>query len=392
MKKASSFDIGLIWFGAAMSIAEIMTGTYLAPLGIAKGTLAILLGHLIGFFLLFASGVIGGKSKTGSMETSKKGFGKQGGRFFAVLNILQLVGWTGIMIYDGADAAREILPSNKYIWMIIIGAMISLWVILGVKNLGKLNSVVMLALFIMTIIMFVSLCQKGFVSNTAATAMSFGVGVELSVTMPLSWLPLISDYTKEAKKPVRASFVAAIFYCIASAWMYFIGMWAAINTGADLVSTIILKSGLGIAGLFVVILSTTVTTFLDAYSSAESLGAIFSKINKKLVGVVVAVIGTVSAICFPMDNITDFLYVIGSVFAPMIAVLLANHFVVKNDYSKKQLAICNLFIWLVGFIIYRIIINADFIVGCTLPDMLITFVLAVVVGKITKAGHKANRE
>ena len=47
-RKTSVFENGLIWFGAGVSIAEILTGTYLAPLGLWKGIAAILLGHLIG--------------------------------------------------------------------------------------------------------------------------------------------------------------------------------------------------------------------------------------------------------------------------------------------------------------------------------------------------------
>ena len=46
-KRTSVFENGLIWFGAAVSIAEIMTGTYFAPLGLAKGCAAILIGHII---------------------------------------------------------------------------------------------------------------------------------------------------------------------------------------------------------------------------------------------------------------------------------------------------------------------------------------------------------
>ena len=41
-KKTSLFENGLIWFGAGVSIAEILTGTYFAPLGMAKGLAAIL--------------------------------------------------------------------------------------------------------------------------------------------------------------------------------------------------------------------------------------------------------------------------------------------------------------------------------------------------------------
>ena len=62
-KRTSVFENGLIWFGAGVSIAEIITGTYFAPLGFGKGLAAILLGHLIGCVLLFLAGLIGGKAR-----------------------------------------------------------------------------------------------------------------------------------------------------------------------------------------------------------------------------------------------------------------------------------------------------------------------------------------
>ena len=38
VKKTSTFQNGLIWFGAGVSLAEILTGTSFAPLGMAKGS------------------------------------------------------------------------------------------------------------------------------------------------------------------------------------------------------------------------------------------------------------------------------------------------------------------------------------------------------------------
>ena len=52
-KGTSLFENGLIWFGAGVSLAEILTGTYFAPLGMKTGLLAILIGHVIGCILLF---------------------------------------------------------------------------------------------------------------------------------------------------------------------------------------------------------------------------------------------------------------------------------------------------------------------------------------------------
>jgi purine-cytosine permease-like protein len=74
-KYTSVFENGLIWFGAAVSIAEIMTGTYIAPLGFSKGLPAILIGHIIGCIMLFLAGLIGGKVRKSAMETAKMSFG-----------------------------------------------------------------------------------------------------------------------------------------------------------------------------------------------------------------------------------------------------------------------------------------------------------------------------
>ena len=101
-KRTSVFSNGLIWFGAGVSLAEILTGTYFAPLGFGKAMAAILLGHLIGGLMMFAAGMIGAKERKSAMETVKMSFGERGSLLFAILNVLQLVGWTAIMIYDGA--------------------------------------------------------------------------------------------------------------------------------------------------------------------------------------------------------------------------------------------------------------------------------------------------
>ncbi len=391
-KKISLFENGLIWFGAAMSIAEIMTGTYFAPLGFSKGMLAIITGHLIGCTLLFLAGIIGGKTGRSAMDTVKISFGKNGSTLFALLNIIQLIGWTAIMIFDGAVSADSILDIGQPVWCIIIGGLIVLWIAIGIKNLGKLNTVAMSALFVLTIIISIMIFTKGNIRTDFGEAMSFGAAIELSIAMPLSWLPLISDYTKDAEKPVKASAVSAVTYGIISCWMYIIGMSATIFTGESDIAQIILKMGIGIIGLVVVMLSTVTTTFLDAYSTGMSAESIFSKINPKWVGIGTAIIGTICAILFPVNNITDFLYFIGSVFAPMISVQLADFFFIKNDSSAQKFDFTKLTIWVIGFIIYRLLMNVDIPVGNTLPDMIITFLLVIAVNKIrTIISKKADK-
>lgn len=384
MKKTSTFQNGLIWFGAGVSIAEILTGTYFAPLGMGKGILAIVIGHVIGCALFFFAGLIGGRTGLSAMETVKLSFGKKGGLLFALLNVLQLVGWTAIMIYDGALATNGIFETGAWVWCLVIGALILLWILIGITNLGLVNKIAMAALFILTLV----LCKVIFFDGTPGDAsafgeaMSFGAAVELAVAMPLSWLPLVSDYTREAQKPLAATVASTLTYGLVSCWMYVIGMGAAIYTGEGDIALIMVKAGLGVAALVILILSTVTTTFLDAWSAGISSESLSKRLPGKWVAVVVTVIGTAAAILFPMDDITDFLYLIGSVFAPMIAVQLADNFILKRSSFGLAFDWVNLAVWLAGFALYRWLMTVDIPVGSTLPDMLLTMALCAAVRKL----------
>ena len=145
-KKTSVFQNALIWFGAGVSIAEILTGTYFAPLGMARGLAAILVGHIIGCVMLFLAGYIGAKSGRTAMETVKMSFGQKGSMLFSALNVLQLVGWTAIMIYDGALAANGVLATGAWLWCVVIGVLIVVWILIGITDLGLINKIVMTAL------------------------------------------------------------------------------------------------------------------------------------------------------------------------------------------------------------------------------------------------------
>ena len=276
-KRTSLFENGLIWFGAGVSIAEILTGTYFAALGFGRGLAAILVGHVIGCIMLFLAGVIGGKTRKSAMETVKDSFGSHGGQLFAILNVLQLVGWTAIMIYDGALAAGGIFTVGHWVWCLVIGALIIVWILIGITNLGKVNTVAMAALFILTLILFKIIFFDGtVVTSITDETFSFGAAVELAVAMPLSWLPLISDYTREAKEPVKATAVSTVVYGVVSCFMYLVGMGAALFTGESDIAQIMVKAGLGIAGLLIIVFSTVTTTFLDAYSAGISSESIFA--------------------------------------------------------------------------------------------------------------------
>lgn len=390
--KTSVLSNGLIWFGAGVSMSEILTGTYFAPLGIKTGLFAILIGHIIGGILLFLAGYLGAKTRNNAMETVAVSFGRKGNLPFSVLNILQLAGWLAILNYDGALAANGIFSVGAGVWCVVIGVLLLLWVLVGLKRLEKINMVAMTALFLMTLVLcFVIVTRGNFGtlfngSSVNKDVLTFGAAIELSAAMPLSWIPVISDYTSNSTKPVKATVVSTIVYCLVSCWMYLIGMSAAIGMGTSDIAQISLRAGLGVVGLLIILFSTVTTNFLAAHSagvSGEVIGESFSKhINGKYLSILVVLLGTIAAILYPMDNIEDFLYLINSVFAPMIAVMIADFFFNKKRSVTKEWDWTNLIVWLIGLSLYRVLMHVDIVIGYTLPDIVITAVLCVIVHRI----------
>lgn len=381
-EKTSLLGNGLLWLGAAVSIAEILTGTFIAPLGFVKGAIAILLGHLIGCTLMYLAGLIGGKTGRSAMETVKISFGNKGVILFSSLNVLQLVGWTAVMIISGARATVIASPVfgtwGEMIWSIIIGVLIIIWILVGMKNLSKVNVIVVGALFALTVVLS-TVVFKSSSAGTVDGSMSFGAAVELSAAMPLSWLPLISDYVRRAKQPAAATLVSSAAYFIGSCWMYIIGLGASIFAGESDIAKIMLKAGMGFIGIYIIIAATVTTTFLDAFSAGVSLKTIAPKLDEKWVAVTVTIIGTIMAMFTPIEQYENFLYFIGSVFAPMIAILVTDFFILKKDHTKESFNIINLILWATGFVIYRLFLTTDTAIGSTLPVMIAICILSILV-------------
>ncbi|MGN0844334.1 MAG: putative hydroxymethylpyrimidine transporter CytX [Kiritimatiellia bacterium] len=411
----SVFSNGLIWFGAAVSIAEIEVGTQLAS-SAAGGRfgmvlLAMLLGHIVGGFLLFGIGLIGAGMRMNGMDCVKVPFGRIGASFFAGANVLQLIGWTAVMIATGATAAKAMLQTCP-VWAlcVVLGLLVALWIRIGLGNAVKLNTIAMALLFVLSLVLFVRVSGGGTEALEAAKApLGFWDVIELSIAMPLSWLPLIADYTKEAERPVPAVFASALIYTITSCWMYGIGLSAAYCLGKTDIGQIMLLAGPGAIGLLIVVFSTVTTTFLDAYSAGESAKSLWSRMPAKWFGVAVCAVGVVLAIDDVMDRYLDFLYLIASVFAPMAAVQLVDYFVLRHRVAASGGSVVSILAWAVGFCVYHLCLGASspFVVifsglesiftriaspfGASLPAMVVAAVVAIVLSPFCRNGRQVER-
>ena len=397
-KRTGLFTNAVIWFGVAVSVSEIEAGIEIGAEA-APGSLwlPLVLGHIVGGIFLFFVGLIGARIRVNAMETTASVYGTYGSKFFASLNLFQLVAWIAVLNAQGASVLAGLdLPISFPLTCVLLAVLIALWVFVGLRRFAKVTTVVMAVLAVLLAALTVKLFGTGSISagvsssganSAAAHALGFWNIFEISMALPLSWLPVISDYTKDVEKPVRATAVSAIAYSIASFWMYFIGLEiASAGVGNDIAKAILL-AGLGIPGIIIVVLSTVTTNFLAANSAGESAKAIVRRLNPKITGVVVSAISALLAISGIMDHYISFLYLIASVFAPMAAVLLVSFYFGKagavhtgeGRAPGKAFWIWNLFAWLVGFAVYQVTVRLDSIfLGPTLVSVIVSAVISYI--------------
>ena len=390
-KRTGLFANGIIWFGVAISVSEIEAGIEIGAAAARDSLwLPLVLGHILGGILLFFVGLIGARVRLNAMETTKSSFGKYGSKFFAALNTFQLLAWVAVLNAQGASALAGLnLPISFPLTCVILAALIAAWVYVGIRRSANVTTVVMAALTILLAILSVKLFGLGNSSSAAAnvattagntaTALKFWNIFEISIAMPISWLPVISDYTKDAEKPVKATAISAIAYTFASLWMYIIGIEiSGIGAGNNIAQAILL-AGLGLPGIIIVVLSTVTTNFLAANSAGESSKAIYSKINPKIAGVVVSFLSAALAISGIMEHYISFLYLIASVFAPMAAVLLVSFYFSKERTESLGVWLWNIFAWLAGFIAYQVAEHFDSVfLGPTLLAVIVSAAFASV--------------
>ena len=391
-KRTGLFSNGIIWFGVAISVSEIEAGIEIGAASAANTLwLPLVLGHVLGGIMLFFVGLIGARVRLNAMETTTSTFGKYGSKFFAALNTFQLLAWVAVLNAQGASALAGLnLPISFALTCVILAVLIAIWVYVGLRRSANVTTVVMAALTVLLAILSVKLfgladalasspASSKIASTVAGAAATLGFWniFEISIAMPISWLPVISDYTKDVEKPVKATAISAVAYTVASLWMYIIGIEIAGLGANNNIAQAILLAGLGIPGIIIVVLSTVTTNFLAANSAGESAKAIYNKLNPKIAGVVVSILSAALAISGIMEHYIRFLYLIASVFAPMAAVLLVSFYLVKNRSETLGFWLWNIFAWFGGFVVYQIAEHVGSVfLGPTLLAVIVSAALA----------------
>jgi NCS1 family nucleobase:cation symporter-1 len=343
-RNLTGLDFFLLWAGAAVSLAEIWAGGILVPMGYVTGIVVILLGHVIGNTPLALGGIIGSQWGIPSMVSTRPAFGVRGSYIPAILNIFQLIGWTAVMVWIGGQTAATFTQGSSIytpkFWIVLLGVVTTFWALVGHRFWKWLHRIAVSALVILCIVMtYVVFKEYGIsklVGMRPAGGLPFMVGLDYVIIMPISWLPLVCDYSRYARSDKGSFWGTWIGYFIVSSWMYFIGLSAALATKSPTPESMVLELmvafGLVIPAMIIVLFSTFTTTFLDIYSTSVSALNIYPKLGEKKGIAIGGALGIVIALIFGdyPETYAHFLEIIGFIFCPLFGIVLVDYFITKG--------------------------------------------------------------
>lgn len=397
-RNLSGPDYFLLWAGVAISLAEIWAGGFLAPMGIWLGIAAIVLGHVIGNTFMALGGIIGSQHGIMSMVSVRPSFGIRGSNLAAVLNIVQLIGWASIMLIIGGRAGAMlgksmggILASN-HLWIIAIGLGTLVWAHYTGKPIWRVMQKLTVIGLLLVILLMSGVSVKEFGSDIFGIKpqeMPFMIGLDLVIAMPISWMPLVADYSRFSRRTTPAFWNTWLGYFLISSWMYVLGLTATLVAGASDPGTLILqlmgKIGLAVPALIMVVFSTITTGFPDVYSAACSTMNISQRFSSKTVLWTAGIVSILVALVFPMEHYENFLFLIGAMFVPLFGVVLTDYFYIRkrqldindlyrpggNYWYTKGFNVIALICWAIGFIVYELIALMKYPIGGSMPSLLV---------------------
>lgn len=394
-------DMFFLWSGASIGVFAWLYGAFLKDAGFVGGITAIIIGSVVGSIIFALVGILGSDHGLAGMVSTRASFGIRGSYIPAVLNIIQLVFWTGMMVWINTTAVQEVsviigFPFEYVTVTAIAGAICTAIALGGAIAWKGFTRIASVGLIILSIAATWSAFQGVTLTQAQELLPYNGLGVtiaiDMAIGMPLSWAPLVNDYTRFAKSSKGAFWGALVGYAPAMIWFYTVGLILVAVTGYYNPAPAMSVLGLGIPALVMIWFGTVTTTFLDIYSGAMSILDIIPRIKAWQAITFVGVVGTILALLPWLELATSFILMIGAVFIPLFAIVLGHYFV----FVKRKLAVDDLYsfkpsgaYWytggfsisaivslIIGFVIYWVIENTWLV---WLSGSAVSFVVTLIV-------------
>ena len=386
-RRLRGLDFAVLWGDLSVGLLVLLTGALLVPaLGFREALLAIVVGSVLGCIPLALVGLAGAREGVPTMVLFRPVLGVRGSYLPSVLNVAQLVGWTGFELWAMSLVAHRMAPALPYdAWLAIVAVLCTTLALGGPilvirRWLERFGAWVIGGVAAWITIRLLSTADLAHIWNASGKGGypdHFFLAVDLVIAMPVSWLPLVADYNRFARRGVSGAAGTFWGYVFGNVWFYALGALLVLGAGlpqfatpADLATAIGALAG-GWIVLLTLLVGETDEAFADIYSSAVSSQNIRSRIPQR--GAVVGVAAAGVALAWWLGSRPDlavgnyeyFLFLLGSVFVPLFGVFVADHFVIRRGGARPQpgdAATASpppafrgraLVPWAVGFLVYQ---------------------------------------
>jgi nucleobase:cation symporter-1, NCS1 family len=414
-------DLTVLWGNLGVSLLVLVIGALLVPaLTLRDALLAILVGSLIGNAMVGTAGLIGADARVPSMVLLRAPLGRRGSYIPTAVNALQCVGWATfelIIIAAAASALSDELFGfeAKAAWTIGFGVLATVFAWLGPvgfvrRILRRFGVWIVLASLVYLTWWALSEADLGALWDApAAGGSTFWLGVDLVIAITVSWVPLVSDYTRFARDGTSAFWGSGAGYFIGGTWMLGLGVILVLSRGlSDPVEIPAAVAAAGFAAalaLLAVTLDETDEAFANVYSAAVSLQNVLPAVGQRVLVAAIALISTIGALAIELRNYESFLLLLGSCFVPLFGVLLADWLLARAHYTQAQIFSAPAWrpeliaAWIIGFLLYHWLHEpplgpswwVDIVeetgqpnlgIGASLPSFAVTFVLALALSSL----------
>jgi nucleobase:cation symporter-1, NCS1 family len=380
LRVLGAFDGLLLWSNLSVSLLVIVAGAFLVlpadefglalSLPVALG--AIVAAALVGNLLLGLGGLIGADARVPTMVLLRAPLGRRGSYLPTGLNVVQCLGWSVfelIIIATGASALSDQLfgLGGLVFWKILFGGVATALAFLG--PVGFVRKVVRKFAVWVVIASLLYLCWWSLHGRHPVAlwhrdgAHAFWPGFDLVLASIISWTPLVADYTRFSRTR-RAGFLSAgLGYLLPTIPLFALGAVIAMSRGISDAPGLLTAVAAGGAASLLALLALTVDesdeAFANVYSGAVSLQNLLPRVPQRLLVTGFAAAATIGALLIDLRNYQPFLYLLGSFFVPLFAVLLADWLLAGRHYGRDQifgapeLRLEMIGAWLVGFCLYQ---------------------------------------
>src|SRR5262245_2158091 len=234
----------VLWADLGVSFLVMVVGMFLVPgLGLAQALLAILIGAVIGNTLLGLGAIVGSDTGAPTMVLLRSPLGIRGSYVPTVLNIIQLIGWAALEVIVMAQALDVLLDrlfglrSLYPVWVLLFTLLTAFLALGGPVKVTKqyLEKFVIWAVLVTTLWLTVALLWtydiRARLAKPGTGDLPFWTGVDLVVALPISWFPVVADYSRFSRSPKAAFWGTAGGYFVPHAWFYALGALLVLSVG-----------------------------------------------------------------------------------------------------------------------------------------------------------------